>query len=197
MINRNYAWDLRTSNSVPFAYQIGYFTNEECDLIVQQGNQLTAVESYLGSNGLIDRSIRRNHIAFFDPAQKTTEWIYKKISKAVKDFNEQFWRFDLDIIETLQYTIYNEPNDFYTNHMDLSFGAWEQRKLSVSIQLSDANDYQGSNLEFMQCGDRYYDPIRDRGTVIMFPSFMQHRVSPLISGTRFSLVSWVIGPPFR
>lgn len=197
MINRSYAWDLRSCNSVPYAYHIGYFTSQECDRIIEQGSKLPSVQSYLGSDRLIDTSIRQNQVAFFQNSDSDVHWIYQKVSQAVKDINKQFWNFDLNILETLQFTIYDKPDDFYTNHIDMSFGTVEQRKLSVSIQLSDPDTYQGSNLEFMQCGDRYYEPIRNRGTIIMFPSFMQHRVSPLISGTRYSLVSWVIGPPFR
>lgn len=197
MINRAYTWDLRRCNSTPFAYQLRYFTDAECDRIIEAGLALPATESYLGTNGQVDNSIRKNLVAFFENTNPANHWIYEKLAAAVTAINTQFWDFDLDFIETMQFTRYDRIDDFYTNHIDTSFGKTEQRKLSISVQLSDPASYQGSNLEFMKCGDSYYDPIRERGSIMLFPSFMQHRVTPLTAGVRYSLVSWVIGPPFK
>lgn len=196
MINRSHTWDLRSSNSVPFAYQVGYFSDIECDSIIEQGLQLPTVESFLGTNE-VDNSIRRNLVGFFENHRTDHHWIYQKLAKAVNDFNDQFWKFDLNFIETLQFTRYDRPNDFYTDHIDTSFGRTEQRKLSVSVQLSNPDTYTGSDLLFLKVGDSYYDPIRQRGSIIMFPSFMFHQVTPITSGVRYSLVSWIIGPPFK
>jgi PKHD-type hydroxylase len=39
--------------------------------------------------------------------------------------------------------------------------------------------------------------IREKGSVIVFPSFIWHRVTPVTAGTRYSLVNWNLGFPFR
>jgi len=77
------------------------------------------------------------------------------------------------------------------------------RKLSVSCLLSDPKDYKGGDLEFQIRNQD--DPtivnntehIRKRGSIIVFPSFVWHRVKPVTEGTRYSLVIWNLGPPWK
>jgi hypothetical protein len=82
------------------------------------------------------------------------------------------------------------------------------RKLSMTCQLTDGSEYTGGELEF---DFRNYDPhMRDeakhlrrakeilpKGSIIVFPSFVWHRVKPVTSGTRYSLVVWHLGRPFK
>ncbi len=196
--NRDYAWSLKSNNSVPYAFQEQYFSAAECEAIQTLGSQYHTVPAYLGADAGVDTKVRQNLVAFLRRDDTATHWIFQRLSQAVRDFNQQFWQYQLDFIETLQYTLYQQPGDFYTNHMDMSFNnSQEVRKLSFSVQLSDPSSYQGSNLEFLRLGHEYYLPVRTQGTVVMFPSFMVHQVTPLVSGTRASLVGWVIGPPFQ
>jgi PKHD-type hydroxylase len=198
MADRNYTYHLRSNNSVPFAYQKNYFTETECDAIIDAGlHHINSVESYVGTDNTVVNEIRRNLIGFFPSKDERFAWIHKRVTDAIKSFNQQFWNYNLDFLETLQFTRYDRPGDFYTYHMDMNHSSIEQRKLSVSIQLSDPGSYQGSDLLFLNCGKNHYETVRDRGTIIMFPSFMIHQVTPLVSGTRYSLVGWVMGPPFK
>lgn len=197
MINRQYSWDLRKANTFPSAHQLNFFTDEECEQIIQLGTARTPVESYVGLDNSVDISIRKNQVAFFENKDADVQWIFKKIADGVISINDQFWDFDLTMIETLQFTIYSRPQDFYTAHMDMAHGQTEQRKLGFSIQLSDPDTYIGSNLEFHSVGMKFYPVVRDRGAMILFPSYMIHQVTPIESGTRYSLVGWVVGPPYR
>jgi len=197
MIDRRYSWDLRSSNTFPSAHQLNFFTDEECDTIIALGTAKAPIESYVGSDHSVDYSIRKNQVVFFENTDSTTHWIFKKIAQGVKSVNDQFWKFDLTMIETLQFTIYSRPQDFYTAHMDMAHGRTEQRKLGFSIQLSDPESYVGSNLEFHSVGMKFYPVVRDRGAMILFPSYMVHQVTAIESGTRYSLVGWVVGPPYR
>lgn len=77
------------------------------------------------------------------------------------------------------------------------------RKLSVTVNLSHPDEYEGGNLRF-DCGphtrgDRFVEceEIRPRGSIVVFPSHIYHQVTPVESGTRRSLVMWSLGPPFR
>ena len=63
------------------------------------------------------------------------------------------------------------------------------RKISVSVILND--DYTGGELDFKDA-----DPYYTTGSVIMFPSYYLHRVKPVKTGTRYSLVAWITGPKF-
>jgi PKHD-type hydroxylase len=79
------------------------------------------------------------------------------------------------------------------------------RKLSTVVQLSDPADYVGGDLEFLEVatdydGDQraeYLSECRRRGTVVVFCAFEYHRVTPIVSGVRRSLVAWVSGPPLQ
>jgi len=82
------------------------------------------------------------------------------------------------------------------------------RKISVTCQLTDGSEYTGGELQF---DTRSYDPhMRDedkhvitskeilpKGSIVVFPSFVWHRVQPVTRGTRYSLVIWNLGYPFR
>ena len=70
------------------------------------------------------------------------------------------------------------------------------RQLSISIQLTDENNYEGGNLELLQ-SDKADKMEKTQGKLIMFPSFVQHRVTPVTKGERNSLVIWVTGNNFK
>ena len=65
----------------------------------------------------------------------------------------------------------------------------------MSIQLSDGDDYEGGDFEMR--GSTTPEGQRDRGSVIIFPSYLVHRVTPVSAGTRRSLVTWIEGPRWR
>jgi len=78
------------------------------------------------------------------------------------------------------------------------------RKLSVTINLNNPGDYEGGNLKFdfghhTEDGVQFHecDEIRPKGSIIVFPSFIDHCVTPVTSGTRYSLVLWNLGRPFK
>jgi len=141
-------------------------------------------------------------------------WIYKEIQPFIHQANRLAgWNFDWDFSESCQFTKY-KLNQFYDWHCDSwdtpyanqdnkdSFG--KIRKLSVTCSLSDPKDYKGGELEF---DFRNTDPdkpnvrkcaeIAQRGSIVVFPSHVWHRVKPVTKGTRYSLVIWNLGYPFR
>ena len=146
------------------------------------------------------------------------KWIYKEIHPYIHLANKNAgWNFDWDFSESCQFTKY-KLNQYYDWHCD----SWDKpynkpnspnehgkiRKLSVTCQLTDSSEYSGGELEF---DFRNYDPhMRDeykhriqckeilpKGSIIVFPSFVWHRVKPVKSGTRYSLVIWNLGRPFK
>jgi PKHD-type hydroxylase len=96
----------------------------------------------------------------------------------------------------LQYTLYNYENNHYACHRDLGIGKQSNRKLSIVLMLSDPKDYAGGNLEIFNSGEFTSIPNK-KGNVVIFPSFEWHRVLPVTSGIRKTLVAWVTGPCFR
>lgn len=184
----------------------GVFTERQCDRILADTAALATDDAGIG-DGIgeteHDVAIRRSTIGWIT-ADEPFVWIYDKLARVVERANRSYG-FDLiGFTEDLQFTEYAGAGAFYTWHQDGLDGDLAARKLSMVVQLSDPADYEGGDLEFFSLdGDGAApDPgrraaTRARGTVIVFPSFEYHRVTPLLSGTRRSLVCWVGGPPFR
>lgn len=76
------------------------------------------------------------------------------------------------------------------------------RKISMTVNLTDETAYEGGDL-MLDLGDhtargKYkVEDARDQGTIIIFPSFLHHCVSPVTTGTRYSLVMWSLGDPWK
>lgn len=77
------------------------------------------------------------------------------------------------------------------------------RKLSMTVNLNKPGDYEGGNLKFdfgpHAFGERFHEceEIRPQGSIIVFPSFVDHCVTPVTTGTRYSLVLWALGEPWK
>lgn len=203
------------------------FTAGQCDRIVQLGLSLPCDAAGLegdGGESTNDSTLRDSRTSWIPPDPEN-EWIFRKLATVAERANRQY-RFDLTgFDEDLQFTVYDRPGAFYTWHQDGLDGTVANRKLSLVVQLSDPGDYTGGQLELfatrgepgpaelaaaetveVDLGDPSgygssgmdgADPAHARGSVLVFPSFEFHRVTPLRSGVRHSLVCWVSGPPFR
>ncbi|MBP6728289.1 MAG: 2OG-Fe(II) oxygenase [Microthrixaceae bacterium] len=190
-------------------YQLhaGVFTPRQCRRIVDLAHGMRLDDALLeGVAGaeIADEGIRRSRTAWIPPTDESW-WIYDKLAKVVAKANRTY-RFDLTgFAEDLQFTAYDEPGAFYGWHQDGLDGAVAVRKLSIVVQLTSPDEYEGGELQFFEVLDDDDDErfeeftvlSRELGTAIVFPSFEYHRVMPIRSGARHSLVSWVSGPPFR
>lgn len=124
------------------------------------------------------------------------QWLLGSIERLVRDINATFYGFDLGgLAEPLQYTVY-EPGGHYGWHMDMGPGTVAPRKLSLTVQLSDPQSYEGGEFE-VRMGAKDLAMPKGIGTVLAFPSFVLHRVTQITRGTRRSLVVWAHGPAFR
>lgn len=137
-------------------------------------------------------SIRKSSAVFIAPS-KSTNWVFERLSKAVREINDTVYGFDVSQFrEGFQFTRY-EVGEFYGPHFDIGPGKLTERKLSLTVQLSAPDEYTGGELVIYP---EFVAP-KDQGTMTVFPSFMCHDVRPVKTGVRYSLVSWLAGPPFR
>ena len=114
---------------------------------------------------------------------------------SVVSTNEDVDGWNLDVRgfgEQLQYTLYDKNGSYYGIHRDIGPGH-QHRKISLSLQLSNSDDYDGGDVMI----DNVIVPNRNKGDLIMFPSIIPHQVLPIKSGTRKSLVIWLSGPKLR
>jgi PKHD-type hydroxylase len=122
------------------------------------------------------------------------------LGNIVRNLNGQHFRFDLwGFGEHLQYTeYYGDDEGHYTWHIDSGITSTNHgpRKLSVVLQLSDPCEYEGGNLQ-VKLGADPQTISKDLGLVAVFPSFVLHRVTPVTSGLRRTLVAWLTGPALR
>jgi len=124
-----------------------------------------------------------------------------RLEEAVLALNARYFRFDLSGLADFQYALYGGPEgghfDWHKDYgRDREGRAWEPRKVTLSLQLSDGADYDGCDLE-VRAGNQIDTAPRVRGTLVAFPSNVLHRVTPITRGIRKSLVIWAVGPEFR
>ncbi len=169
-----------------------FLSADECAAVIAKAQRSQRFEGTVGEAGEAAAPIRRSDIHFFYP-DKESDWLFARLDAVVAHLNKEY-RFALQgFYEGVQVASY-EGGGHYNWHMDLGTEFASVRKLSLSVQLSSASDYDDGELEFMHTGDC---ASRDQGSLIAFPSYMVHRVRPVTRGTRWSLVSWIAGPPFR
>ena len=206
----NYYWYFKSALTPKF-----------CDEVIQYALQKKEVMARTGGYGnkklnkqeVLDLKRKRNS----DLVWLNDTWIYKELHPYVHEANQKAgWNFQWERSESCQFTKY-KLNQYYDWHCD----SWDKpydrpgavdhgmiRKLSMTCQLTDGSEYTGGELEF---DFRNYSPnmrdelkhriqckeILSKGSIIVFPSFVWHRVKPVTSGTRYSLVVWNLGRPFK
>jgi PKHD-type hydroxylase len=174
----------------------GGFSAEELDRVIMLGEALHLQRATVDGGVVPHESVRVSKTAWMRH-DADSAWLYDRLAFIVRKLNGLNYRFDIDgFVEDFQYTVYNgDEGGHYDWHIDYTFSDLPPRKLGVVLQLSDPADYEGGDLE-VRAGPRE-TVLRERGLVTMFSGLTLHRVSPVTSGIRRSLVAWVAGPAFR
>jgi len=144
------------------------------------------------------KELRISEIQWIKDVHKS-QWLYKKIMFLSKKANDAMYKFKLTHIkDSIQFTrYYGNRAGKYDWHMDLGQGDSVFRKLSIVVLLSDPSSFEGGTLQ-LRLGNLIINaPLNSKGSVVIFPSFMLHRVVPVTSGIRESLVAWISGYPFQ
>jgi PKHD-type hydroxylase len=176
------------------------FSKEELDAMVRLGDSLTLEKAELSVGGAAYDNIRSTKVAWV-PREPRTERLYRTMEDAVLQMNARFFRFDLSGLARLQYAVYGGPEgghfEWHKDYgRDPSDPQQEPRKLTLSLQLSEASDYEGCELQ-ARGGHQIDTAPKARGSLIAFPANVLHQVTPIRSGVRRALVIWAVGPEFR
>ena len=208
----NYFWYFKSALTPKFCDEVIKYALQQKDSIARTGG---FSQPKLSKEDIknIQRK-RRSDLVWFNDT-----WIYKELHPYVHQANRRAgWNFEWDRSESCQFTKYKQ-GQYYDWHCDSWDKAYDRkdknapdhgkiRKLSMTCQLTDGSEYSGGELEF---DFRQYDPpqrdeskhlrkaheILPKGSIIVFPSFLWHRVKPITKGTRYSLVLWHLGHPFK
>jgi PKHD-type hydroxylase len=142
--------------------------------------------------------IRVSEVRWIDVNREKTmsDMLWTYINRANRD------SFDVDVryLNEVQYTTYDgDKQAHYDWHHDVDFKNNQpyHRKLSLTLQLSNPDEYEGGDFEFDGDIDQLPPEYKEKGTILIFPSFYRHRVSPVTQGTRKALVAWFEGPHWR
>lgn len=188
-----------------------------CDEIVRYGQEQEKMMARTGNQDAPDltdeeiKNIQRKRKS--DVVWMSDRWIYSEIQPYIHQANSMAeWNFDWDYSEACQFTEY-KVGQFYDWHCDSYHEPYNLpdepnrdkkiRKLSMTLSLTDPSEYEGGDLEFdfrntdEGSQPRICEEIREKGSIVVFPSFVWHRVTPVTKGTRHSLVCWNLGYPFR
>ena len=192
---KNSIWSFEVDNTHGWAFANNVFSPDECKKIIEIGEKYKLKEAVVGANKQPVTEIRESSINWIFP-QEDTEWIYYRMTNLVKHLNDNYFKFNLfGFIEGFQFTNYKAPNGKYDKHVDRALNKGI-RKLSMSIQLTDPKKYEGGELKLYE-SDTPNTMSKKQGTLILFPSFILHEVTPVTKGERNSLVTWITGKNFK
>lgn len=194
---------INTPNKANLVYWEDFLTAEELDLILTLPEWGALEEGKInpksGITGTLDAEIRKSQIGWVLPTEHSA-FLWEKISKLIANINAQFFNFDISgIYEPMQLTQYKgEEQGRYNWHPDMSMNqSGVMRKLSMVLSLSDPSEFTGGELQLKDKDDEPTTVELAKGRAWFFPSWVLHRVAPVTSGVRKSLVVWAGGPPFR
>ncbi|MGV8986610.1 MAG: 2OG-Fe(II) oxygenase [Cypionkella sp.] len=181
----------------PFHLTPQALTAAECDDLIALCQSAPMKDASL-VRATTAHQIRRAELSWLDDLPEAS-WVMDRMIRLVAQANREAFGFDLtEFAESPQVARYGaEREGHFDWHSDIGAGALAaKRKLTIVVQLSDPQDYANGILELRPDSSIRQAP-QDRGTAIVFPSFVLHRVTPVTEGTRWSLTLWSHGPAFR
>ena len=173
------------------------FTIGECESIIAAVDQAPNDEALLvGQNKNL--TLRNAKLVWLDDIAGMA-WVMDRLIALMRKSNRDQFDFDLqEFAESSQVAIYRSSDaGHFAWHSDIGGGpASGKRKLTLVLQLSNSETYEGGDLEFMP-GAQVQTASRVQGCVSVFPSFTLHQVTPVVHGIRYAMTVWAHGPRFR
>lgn len=164
-------------------------TKSECENLIQQAQKKPLQEAQV----FFDTGLSKSNIRSVHGTEITSDAMRQFVFGQMKKLNDL--QLEISGMEPLQIFKY-EVGDHYGWHTDWSPVNNKKRKLSITIQLSDPLDYEGGSVEILDGPEARVIP-KELGAATVFPSWAVHRVLPITSGTRWALVAWATGKPFK
>jgi PKHD-type hydroxylase len=193
-IFENSSWNFEVDQVNFYAFWNNAFSKEECQKIINIAKNKGLIKGTTFNDNK-KKDVRDSKISWLYPIDKM-DWVFRRVTDITLNLNERFFKFDLfGLNEGFQFTNYESPSGKYGKHVDRAINI-PVRKLSISIQLTDPEEYEGGELKLYQ-GEEETIMDKTQGTLIIFPSYVLHEVMPVTKGTRNSLVTWVTGKQFK
>jgi len=158
--------------------------------IIDVGKNQKLEEANIGGQSNTSNNIRSTKISWI--MDKTILLTLK--DKMLEINKSKNWNYDVTDMFPFQYSVYHE-NDHYDWHVDTGSAYLKQKERKISFSLILNDNYEGGELEFKN-SDENISLDLNKGDMVTFPSFLEHRVKPVLNGTRISLVGWMVGPKY-
>lgn len=169
------------------------FTPEQCGQLIHSYSSKLK-DAGLGAKGAKDESIRKTSAYPLDVAE--VKDLYDSVIGVAVQVNSEIWNYSLQGADPIQFLKYN-IGGHYDWHLDIGSGKHMYRKLSFVIPLSPPESYDGGEL-IIKAGVKERAAPLEQGKMILFPSFILHKVTPVTRGERYMLVGWLRGEiPFQ
>ena len=180
---------------VPFVSSFPIFSKEECEEIVRYSERNLEFCKQMNAKREVNTSQFDLLSAYLMPGVETN-YVYNRMREMVVIANNALWNFELmDFAEPIKIHKYSVGNSTCA-HTDIGSGATNFRKITAVVQLSDDCEYDGGEL-IIENSDVPCSCCRRQGSVILFPSYLLHKVEVITRGTRYSMVVFAHGRPFR
>jgi PKHD-type hydroxylase len=190
----NSSWSFELDQTNFYAFWKNAFSKEECQTIINIAKDKGLVQGKTFNDNKI-KDVRDSKISWLYPADNM-DWVFRRVTDMTLNLNERFFKFDLfGLNEGFQFTNYEAPSGKYGKHVDRGMNI-PVRKLSISIQLTNPEEYEGGEL-YLYDDDKGTVMDKTQGTLVIFPSYVLHEVMPVTKGERNSLVTWVTGKQFK
>jgi len=169
--------------TIHIEHRLDLFLEEEVEDIIELGDALVLSEGKI-KDDKIDHTIRNSKIAWIHPGPSTW-WLFDRaimVFKSSLPFNS---------LQSMQYTVYDSKGSHYDWHRDIGSGD-EIMKARVNVgilQLSSPSEYKGGVLQIKHQSETI-DVMKTKGMVTTFPIQLEHRVTPVTSGVRKTLIMW-------
>lgn len=184
-----------------WVYNENFWTKETCENIIELALKIPPENSTIGFDGKeVNNEFRKSKIRWIKPDNPDFYQVFSSYWSFVLGVNKEWFGLNINSLPYLQFTEYDESyKGEYKSHQDVFWinSSNSHRKISTIIQLSDDSTYAGGNLVLENCSENPpYDKVRKQGTILAFPSFIYHKLTPVTKGKRYSLVGWFEGPKF-
>jgi len=178
----------------PFAWWENAFTEEQLDWLQKKAREATD-SAQIGS-GEVNDKVRRSELNWLNKNSECA-WVFERLAHVASNLNADYFGFELTGFgEPIQLTNYHEARQgTYVWHQDFG-SSGISRKLSMVLQLSDPSEYEGGELQILTKREPT-SMKKKRGLITVFPAWTLHQVTPVIKGTRQTLVAWISGPGFK
>ena len=192
----NSSWNFKLDKVNYYAFWDNAFTKEECKKIIKIAKKKGLIKAEINNTIKEQIDVRDNQISWLYPSDNI-DWVFRRVTDITLNLNKRFFKFNLfGINEGFQFTNYKAPSGKYGKHIDRAMYI-PVRKLSISIQLTNPKKYEGGELKLYNGKKEGSVMDKEQGTLIIFPSYTLHEITPITKGGRDSLVTWVTGKQFK